>query len=158
VASWAWSTSTKLLHPCRPDVRMGGICSPFFASETGPLRLGLLWCSSVQHATLILIDSSLRSSIYVYYCQWVTLITWICALSHRWARCGLWILCPMISYLSRAARSCVPQFLGVERCFNSLTSCRRPSTFSANTWAQQVGLTLLDVLLHIVYRIPIVIY
>jgi len=92
--------------------------------------------------------------------RWMTswlLITWISAMPHFWARWGLWILCLMIPYLRCAARSC-PQFPGGERWFNSLSGCRRPSTVSANILVQRVNLTLLDVLLHIVYRIPIVVY
>jgi len=73
--------STKLLHPCRSDMRMGGTCSPFFASATGPLRLELLWGPSVQHATLILVDSSLGSSVHILDGEWLLITLNFCSAS-----------------------------------------------------------------------------
>ena len=34
----------------------------------------------------------------LYYCQWVMLTSWLSALSHYWARRGLWNLCPTITF------------------------------------------------------------
>ena len=78
----------------------------------------------------------------LYYFQWVTLTTWLSALSRCWARRGLWIWCPTMPSLKCTVRSCGPQFLCVGRYLMSLSDCRRPSTFSANILIQRVDLTL----------------